>query len=138
MNRRYSEMLRYASFRDRYNYLRLDSTVGAQTFGSDRYLNQKFYKSAEWLRVRDSVIVRDDGCDLGVKDRPIYGKILIHHMNPITERDILQHSDLLLNPEFLVCVSFDTHNAIHYGDASLLVGEPVERQPGDTCLWSKL
>ena len=95
-------------------------SVGKDTFGFDRYLNQNFYRSIEWKRVRDQVIVRDNGCDLGIEDRPISGKILIHHMNPITDKDILNLTDILLNPEYLICVSHITHNAIHYGDENLL------------------
>ena len=135
MTKRYNELIRYSSFLDRFNYLKLHGSVGFETFGFDRHLNQSFYKSKEWLRMQDYVIVRDDGCDLGIKDRPIHGRILIHHMNPLTQDDILLHSDLLLNPEYLICVSHDTHNAIHYGDSNLLVSEPVIRRPGDTCLW---
>lgn len=131
----YSEMLQYATFEERYDYLRIGGTLGIATFGSSRYLNQAFYTSHLWQSIRNDVIVRDNGCDLGDLDREIYGKIVIHHINPITEDDLELMSDFLLNPEFLICTSFDTHNAIHFGDASLLPKLPVERFPNDTCPW---
>lgn len=133
----YSELIALPTFEERYRYLRLTGRVGEDTFGFDRYLNQKFYRSAEWKRIRDQVIVRDNGCDLGIEDRVIYGKILIHHMNPITERDILHMTDALLNPEFLICVTHATHNAIHYGDEDLLVKAPIVRSKNDTCPWKR-
>lgn len=117
--------------------MRLQGTVGKDTFGFDRYLNQKFYRSAEWKRIRDQVIIRDNGCDLGINDRMIHGRILIHHMNPITDKDILNVTDALLNPEFLICVTHETHNAIHYGDENQLVSAPVVRRPNDTCPWKR-
>lgn len=135
MNRCYTQLIQRSSFEDRYSYLRLESCVGSETFGADRYLNQKFYKSSEWERIRDYVIVRDNGCDLAIPDRPIFGKIIIHHMNPMKVDDIIAHSEAILDPEYLICVSHATHNAIHYGDSSLLIAEPVIRRPGDTCLW---
>lgn len=137
MIRRYSELSRLKSFKDRYEYLRLSGSVGADTFGFDRYLNQNFYKSSEWKSVRDFVIVRDNGCDLGIEGYEIYGKILIHHMNPISVEDILKRSDLLLDPEYLISTILTTHNAIHYGDASLLIDAPVERRKNDTCPWRR-
>lgn len=133
----YSELITLPSFEERYRYLRLSGRVGEDTFGSDRYLNQKFYRSAEWKRIRDQIIVRDNGCDLGMEDRPIYGKILIHHLNPISEKDIVYMTDALLNPEFLICVSHITHNAIHYGDEDLLMKGPIVRTPYDTCPWKR-
>lgn len=133
----YSELIKLPTFIERYRYLRLTGRVGEDTFGFDRYLNQIFYRSAEWKRVRDFVIVRDNGCDLGIEDRAIYGKILIHHMNPITDKDILNATDILLNPEYLICVSHITHNAIHYGDESLLITEPIVRTKNDTCPWKR-
>ena len=133
--RTYSELIELPTFEERYRYLRLQGTVGKDIFGFDRYLNQKFYRSAEWKRVRDQVIIRDNGCDLGMEDRVIRGKILIHHMNPITDKDILRATDILLNPEFLICVTHQTHNAIHYGDEDLLILAPVIRTPNDTCPW---
>ena len=135
MIRRYSELSRLKSFKDRYEYLQLSGSVGADTFGFDRCLNQVFYKSSEWKSVRDFVIVRDNGCDLGIEGHEIYGKILIHHMNPISVEDILKRSDFLLNPEYLISTILTTHNAIHYGDASLLIDAPVERRKNDTCPW---
>lgn len=133
----YSELMSLSSFKERYEYLRLRGNVGVDTFGFDRYLNQNFYRSAEWRRVRDQVIVRDNGCDLGIEDRMIPGRILIHHMNPITEKDILYHSEFLMDPEYLICVSHNTHNAIHYGDDSILIPEPVVRTKNDTCPWRR-
>lgn len=133
----YSELIELPSFEERYRYLRLSAKVGKDTFGFDRYLNQKFYRSAEWKRIRDMVIIRDNGCDLGIDDRVIHGKILIHHMNPISEKDIRYATDLLLNPEYLICVTHNTHNAIHYGDEDLLVKAPIIRTPYDTCPWKR-
>ena len=133
----YSELIHLPTFEERFQYLKLSGTVGKETFGFDRYLNQNFYRSAAWKRVRDQVIVRDNGCDLGIGDRFIYGKILIHHMNPINDRDILDLTDILLNPEYLICVSHLTHNAIHYSDESLLPSEPIVRFKNDTCPWKR-
>lgn len=135
--RTYSELVQLPTFEERYRYLRLQGAVGKSTFGFDRYLNQKFYRSAEWKRIRDEVIIRDNGCDLGIEDRLIYGRILIHHMNPITEKDIIRMSDALMNPEYLICVTHQTHNAIHYGDEDLLFTGFVERRPNDTCPWKR-
>ena len=133
--RTYSELIALPTFEERYRYLKLDGSVGVETFGFDRYLNQNFYRSAAWKRVRDEVIVRDNGCDLGIEDRIIYGRILIHHMNPINDKDILNLTDILLNPEYLICVTHATHNAIHYGDEDLLVKGPIIRTKNDTCPW---
>lgn len=135
MIRTYSELSQLKTFRERYEYLRLNGRVGEETFGFDRYLNQIFYKSDEWKAIRDFVIVRDNGCDLGVEGYDIHGKILIHHMNPILAEDILKRSDFLLNPEYLITTVLSTHNAIHYGDDSLLITLPVERTRNDTCPW---
>lgn len=138
MLKSYSELSRLGTFEERLRYLKLHGSVGDDTFGFNRYINQNFYKSAEWRRVRDIVIVRDQGCDLGDPDHPIRGKIFIHHMNPIDENDIKYSSDILLNPEYLICVSKDTHDFIHYGndiDEYVNVKEPSERKPGDTKLW---
>lgn len=131
----YSELIALPTFEERYEYLRLNGRVGEDTFGFDRYLNQNFYRSAEWRRIRDRVIVRDNGCDLAIDDRIIYGKILIHHMNPITDKDLFNLSDILLDPEYLICVSHNTHNAIHYGDGERLVKDPIVRAKNDTCPW---
>ncbi len=133
--RTYSELITLPTFIDRYRYLKLGGKVGKDTFGFDRYLNQIFYQSKEWKSIRDYVITRDNGCDLGITGHEIYGRILIHHMNPITADDILKRSDLLLNPEYLICTIKNTHDAIHYSDESLLITEPIERSKNDTCPW---
>lgn len=133
--RTYSELIQLHTFEERYRYLRLRGAVGEETFGFDRVINQRFYSSLEWKRLRRDIIIRDSGCDLGVDDREIQGNIFIHHMNPILLNDILTASDLLLNPEYLICTSFETHNAIHYGDENLLVTAPIERSMHDTCPW---
>ena len=133
--RTYSELIRLLTFEERFRYLKLDGLVGKDTFGFDRYLNQEFYRSKEWKEVRDFVIVRDNGCDLGMDGYEIVGRIYIHHMNPITVNDIVHSSDFLLNPDYLICVSHNTHNAVHYGDEDLLVTAPVERRKNDTCPW---
>ena len=135
--RTYSELIILPTFEERYEYLRLDGRVGEETFGFDRWLNQTFYKSEEWLSMRDKIIVRDNGCDLGIPGRDIYSRILIHHMNPITKEDILRRSDILLNPEYLICVTPNTHRAIHYGNSNLLIKNPIERRPNDTCPWKQ-
>lgn len=133
--RRYSELIQIDSFEDRFRYLKLQGFVGDLTFGGNRYLNQKFYHSKEWRKVRDEVIVRDSGNDLAHPDFPIMGKIQVHHMNPITVDDIRNGSELLFNPEFLICVSEQTHNAITYGSDKTLPKLYVERKPNDTCPW---
>jgi hypothetical protein len=133
--RRYSELKHIETFEERFNYLKLNGSVGKETFGFDRYLNQIFYSSPEWKKIRREVIIRDNGCDLGIADYNIQGQILIHHMNPISKDDIINRSDILLNPEYLVCVSLNTHNAIHYSDESLLSLLPNERSKNDTCPW---
>lgn len=135
MTKTYSELIKLKTFKERYEYLRLDGLIGEETFGFDRYMNQKFYKSKEWKRIRDQVIVRDNGCDLGVEGYEIGGRILIHHMNPILLKDIQTLSEFLLNPEYLICTTLDTHNAIHYGNSNLLIIEPIERTKNDTCPW---
>lgn len=132
----YSELITIDTFVDRYRYLKMSSEVGLSTFGFDRYLNQKFYKSKEWMLIRSFVIVRDLGCDLGFEDLEIAGSILVHHMNPVTIDDIKQRSVLLLDPEYLITTQLSTHNAIHYGDESLIeISVIVERTPNDTKLW---
>ena len=133
--RTYSELIQLPTFEERFNYLRLDGVVGKDTFGFDRYLNQQFYRSSEWKRIRNQVIVRDNGCDLGIDDYDIHGRILIHHMNPISIEDLQHMSDLLMKLEYLICVSHRTHNAIHYGDENLIVSAPIERSQNDTCPW---
>ena len=136
--RTYSELITLPTFKERYEYLKLNGRVGEETFGFDRYLNQAFYKSEEWRAVRDYVIVRDNGCDLGIEGHEIFGKILIHHMNPISKRDILDRSDLLLSPEYLICTIKNTHHAIHFGDENLLIVAPIERRKNDTCPWKHI
>lgn len=135
LTRNYTELSKLKTFKERFNYLQLIGSVGKQTFGFDRLFNQRFYTSTEWKHVRDLVIVRDNGCDLGLEDFPIRGRIYIHHMNPFTMEDLETSSAVLLNPEYLISVCFDTHNAIHYGAESLLPKEPVERKKNDTCPW---
>ena len=135
--RTYSELITIPTFLARYEYLKLDGQVGKETFGFDRYLNQQFYHSDEWRSIRDFIITRDLGCDLGLEGYEIHGRIYIHHMNPITVKDIRDYTDYLIDPEYLICTTHNTHNAIHYGDSSLLIAEPVERTPFDTCPWRK-
>lgn len=135
MLRTYSDLSRLTTFEDRFAYLKLGGSVGAATFGFDRYLNQEFYSSALWKRARTQVIARDYGCDLGVTDHEIHDRVYVHHMNPMTVEDIT-HSNLdIIDPEFLICVRHTTHNAVHYGDESLLPKAHVPRRSGDTKLW---
>ena len=134
----YSELITIPTFEERYRYLRLSGNVGEATFGFDRYLNQIFYRSQRWKDIRDYVIIRDNGCDLGVEGYEIHGRILIHHMNPITVKDLERESEFLLDPEYLITTVHNTHNAIHYGDESLLITAPVERTQHDTCPWRKI
>lgn len=137
--RTYSELMSLPTFEERYRYLKLNGKVGESTFGFDRYLNQQFYKSDEWRALRDEIIIRDNGCDLGIEDREIKGqRILVHHMNPIAVEDILNLSEFLLNPEYLICVTKNTHDAIHYGDEGLLLTVPLERTLNDTCPWKRI
>jgi hypothetical protein len=133
--RNYTDLCALPTFEERFEYLRLDGVVGKDTFGYDRYLNQQFYASSEWKRIRDEIIVRDNGCDLGIDGYFIRGRVFIHHMNPIGIEDLVRHSAILVNPEYLICVSRETHNAIHYGDFSLISKDPIERKPNDTCPW---
>jgi len=133
--RRYSELVTIESFEERYDYLKIGGSVGEQTFGFDRWINQDFYRSREWKRIRNEVIARDLGCDLGVAGHEIHDRVIIHHMNPMQLSDIVHGNDDILNPEFLITTCHDTHNAIHYGNASLLPKPFVERRPGDTKLW---
>ena len=133
--RTYSELIKIPTFKDRFEYLQLDGKVGEETFGFDRYLNQIFYKSPEWKAVRDFVIIRDQGCDLAMEGHEIFGRILVHHMNPIRIEDIVNRSKYLLDPEYLICTIKNTHDAIHYGDGSLLIIGPIERTKNDTCPW---
>lgn len=138
MIKRYSELIQLSTFEERFNYLKLHGDVAAETFGFERYLNQKFYKSAEWKRIRDQVIIRDMGRDLGVEDYDIRGQIIVHHMNPMTPEDIQENPNILLDPEYLICVSLNTHNALHYGDDSTLNKVIfVDRAPNDTIPWRR-
>lgn len=133
--RTFEELSRLNTFKERYEYLKLDGVVGESTFGFNRYLNQILYKSPRWRKVRREVIIRDNGCDLGMEGYEILDLIIIHHINPITLDDILNENEDVFNPSFLVCTSLRTHNAIHYGDESLLPSDLIERRPGDTCPW---
>lgn len=134
--RTYSELITLPTFEERFRYLKLSGQIGIETFGFDRYINQVFYTSYEWRNLRDKILVRDNGGDMGLADYPINGRILVHHMNPITLQDITERNADILNPEYLISVGHDTHNAIHYGDESLLRTKVlVERCPGDTTLW---
>lgn len=135
--RTYSELITIPSFIERYRYLKLNNKVGEETFGFDRYINQNFYRLPEWKEIRNYVIVRDNGCDLGIEDREIPDgvPIIVHHINPVSLKDIANKLDWILDPEFLICTMKRTHDAIHYGDESLLYDEPTERFPNDTCLW---
>lgn len=136
--RTYSELSKLKTFRERYEYLKLDGTVGEETFGFDRYINQMFYKSEEWKRIRNYVITRDNGCDLGIRDRKIVDSvILVHHMNPITKEDIINKNEILLDPEYLITTIKPTHDAIHYGDESLLAEDLIVRSKNDTCPWKR-
>lgn len=136
MIRTYTELSELSSFEERFRYLQLDGSVGVGTFGFDRYINQRFYRSKEWKHIRDQVIVRDNGCDLGVEGYEIYGRVYIHHMNPLLLKDIKDNTEFLLNPEYLITTTLDTHNAIHYGNEAFLSRlTPVERTKNDTCPW---
>ncbi len=138
MIRTYHELKSLKTFEERFRYLQIRGHVGIDTFGFDRIFNQQFYNSYEWKQIRAKVILRDNGCDLGVPGYDIPGKILIHHMNPISIQDIEQSTDILLDPEYLICTTHETHNAIHYGDEKILQSKVlVERRPGDTCPWRK-
>lgn len=136
MNKTYSELLTIPTFEERYRYLKIGGSVGIETFGSNRYLNQLFYHTSDWRRFRREIILRDNGCDLAIQDRPILDRVYIHHINPISVEDVLERNiDKILNEENVVCVSFGTHQAIHYGDESLLWLDIPERKPNDTCPW---
>lgn len=136
-NRTYSELIVLPTFEERYRYLQLKGSVGEETFGFDRYINQKFYNSQEWKSIRDYIIVRDQGCDLGIEGYEIHGRIYIHHMNPVLLKDVMYRTEYLTNPEYLITTTHSTHNAIHYGDENLLIKTPIERSKNDTCPWRK-
>lgn len=135
MIRTYKELLRLKTFEERFDYLKLSGSIGTETFGFDRYVNQMFYRSKEWKSIRNHVIVRDNGCDLGIEGREIQKGIIVHHINPIKIDDIVSATEFLMNPDYLICTSLKTHNAIHYGDSNLLDKDPIIRRPGDTKLW---
>jgi len=134
-HRRYAELRHLLTFEERFDYLALRGEVGLETFGFDRWLNQQFYRSRQWHQVRDYVMLRDNGCDLGIPGYEIYARLLIHHMNPVTAEAIVHGEEWILDPEYLITTTHRTHNAIHYGDANLIPRKPVERRPGDTTLW---
>lgn len=131
----YSELIELPTFEERFEYLQLKGIVGQETFGFDRYLNQILYNSKEWKHLRNEIIVRDNGCDLALEGFEIHGRILIHHINPITIDDVIKRREMVFDPENLICVTHNTHNAIHYGDKSLLITGPIERRVNDTCPW---
>ena len=137
MIKTYSEAILLPTFLERYQYLKIGGQVGAATFGYERYLNQTLYRTAEWKRFRREIIIRDEGCDLASEGYEIYGRILVHHINPITVEDIINRDPKVFDPENVICVSHDTHNAIHYGDEDLLMLGPIERKPNDTCPWRR-
>ena len=137
MNRSYSELITIPTYEDRFHYLQLNGAVGKDTFGHDRYLNQILYNSKEWKRFRDEIIIRDNGCDLAFEGYDIHGRILVHHINPVTVDDVVNRNPIVFDPENVICVTHNTHNAIHYGDESLLITAPVERTKHDTCPWKK-
>ena len=131
----YSELSKLRTFKERFEYLQLNGVVGEDTFGFDRWMNQQFYHSKEWLDIKRQVLIRDEGRDLGLPGYEIPGRVLVHHMNPISKEDIIKRSAILLDPEYLICVSKRTHDAIHYGDDRILRPTFVERRPNDTCPW---
>lgn len=137
MIRSYSELITIPTFKERFKYLRLEGSVGIETFGYDRYLNQMLYNSPEWKKCRQDTIIRDNGCDLACEGYEIHGRILIHHINPITVDDILKRRPIVFDPENLIVTTHNTHNAIHYGDENLLMSEPIERSRNDTCPWRR-
>lgn len=137
MIKTYSELIELQTYIERFNYLKLGGRVGIETFGYDRYLNQILYQSSEWKRFRRDIILRDNGCDLGTEGYEIYGKILVHHINPITVEDVVNRKPIIFDPENVISCSLNTHNAIHYGDEELLVTGPVTRSKNDTCPWKK-
>lgn len=135
MIKTYSDLKRLDTFDERLRYLKLDGTVGSETFGFERYLNQAFYRSDEWKQIRNQIIIRDKGCDLGIDGCEMYGNIIVHHINPIITDDIINQTDLLLNPEYLISTTLQTHNAIHYGNVNLVTDLLNERSKNDMCPW---
>lgn len=135
LTKSYRSLILLPTFKERFEYLKLSGSVGESTFGFDRYLNQRFYQSREWRQFRSKVIARDEGNDMGIKDYPISGTVIIHHINPLSVKDFEEQSDLLFDMNNVICVSHNTHEAIHYGDSSLLPKDPIERRPNDTIPW---
>lgn len=135
--RTYSELITLPTFKERFEYLRLDGTIGEETFGYNRYLNQMLYRTAEWKRFRNEIIVRDNGCDLACEGYDIHGKVLVHHINPITMEDVLNRTKKVFDPDNVISTTLNTHNAIHYSDESILLMAPIERKPNDTCPWKR-
>lgn len=133
--RSYHELRQLQTFEERFEYLKMSAKIGEETFGTERFLNQYFYGTPEWRALRQEALIRDQGCDLGIEDHPIGGRVEVHHINPITAEDIKNRNPCLLDMENVICVSSNTHKAIHYGDASLLPHDPIERKPNDTCPW---
>lgn len=136
-HRKYSELITLPTFKERFLYLKLDGAVGSETFGFNRWLNQELYHSNEWRKFRDKIIIRDNGCDLGLEGFEVYDSILIHHLTPITYKDIIERNSAIFDPENVICTKLSTHNAIHYGDEDLLITVPIERIKNDTCPWKK-
>lgn len=137
MIKSYSELITLQTFEERFEYLKLNGVVGKETFGFDRILNQILYKKPKWRRKRNDIIIRDNGCDLGIEGREIYGPVTVHHINPINVEDILNDNPMVYDDENLICVTQNTHNAIHYSDDNILVKDPIERKPNDTCPWKR-
>ena len=137
MSKSYLECMQYPTFQERYRYLQIGGYVGKETFGFDRYLNQMLYRTSEWKRFRRDMILRDNGCDLGCEGYEIYGNILVHHINPITVEDVINRNPCIFDPNNVICTSHNTHNAIHYGDETNLITEPIVRKPYDTCPWKQ-
>lgn len=135
MIRCYNDLIQLKTFEERFQYLKINGKVGEETFGLDRYINQQLYKSQKWRSTRSRIIIRDDGCDLGIDGRQLDDYIVVHHMNPIALEDIEEERDIVFDPDYLICCSTRTHRAIHFGDENLLIRDPVIRRPNDTCLW---
>ena len=135
MIRCYNDLIQLKTFEERFRYLKINGKVGEETFGLDRYINQQLYKSQRWRSTRSKIIIRDDGCDLGIDGRQLDEYIVVHHMNPISLEDIEEERDIVFDPNYLICCSTRTHRAIHFGDENLLIRDPVIRRPNDTCLW---
>lgn len=135
MIRYYNDLIQLKTFEERFRYLKINGKVGEETFGLDRYINQQLYKSQRWKSTRSKIIIRDDGCDLGIDGRQLDEYVVVHHMNPITLEDIEEERDIVFDPNYLICCSTRTHRAIHFGDENLLIRDPVIRRPNDICLW---